>query len=150
MNTTKKPGGTRAFMLWIQRMMNARTNVRIRRGMSRSMGMDLLILHTTGRRSGQPRESPLTWFAEGDARLVVASGGGSRNPDWFMNLTAHPDAVAVEMPGDGGPVPVTAQVLDDTERERAWQHITTMQPRYAKYQGRSERKYPVVRLSPCP
>jgi deazaflavin-dependent oxidoreductase (nitroreductase family) len=47
--------------------------------------MELLILHTVGRRSGQPRESPVAWFADGeDAWLIVASGGGSRHPDWYF------------------------------------------------------------------
>jgi deazaflavin-dependent oxidoreductase (nitroreductase family) len=52
--------------------------------------MDVLILHTVGRRSGQPRQSPVAWFADGqDAWLIVASGG-RRHPDWYLNLLAIP------------------------------------------------------------
>ncbi|MCT2586052.1 nitroreductase family deazaflavin-dependent oxidoreductase [Actinophytocola sp. S1-96] len=128
--------------------MNARMNRRIRGGRGVAMGMDVLILHTVGRRSGQPRETPVMWVADGDdARLVVASGGGSRHPDWHANLTAHPDRVAVELAG-GEAVPVTPNQLDGADRERAWQRITAAQPRLAKYQNKSDRRYPVIRLSP--
>ncbi|OUS84161.1 nitroreductase/quinone reductase family protein, partial [Rhodococcus sp. NCIMB 12038] len=73
----RKPGTPGAFSRWMQRKMNARMNRKIRRGHGQFMGMDVLILNTVGRRSGQPRQSPLAWFADGDdARLVVASGGG--------------------------------------------------------------------------
>src|SRR3990170_431032 len=55
-------------------------------------GHGRLILNTVGRRSGQPRETPVAWFADGeDTRLIVASGGGSQHPDWHTNLMAYPD-----------------------------------------------------------
>ncbi|WP_344595722.1 nitroreductase family deazaflavin-dependent oxidoreductase [Actinomadura vinacea] len=143
----RRPGSPGALSRWVQRRMNARTNTRIRRGRSRFMGMDVLILHTVGRRSGQPRQTPLAWFADGeDARLIVASGGGTRHPDWYVNLMAHPDRVSIESPGRDA-VPVTPQRLDGADREQAWQRITDAQPRYAKYQGKSDREYPVIRLT---
>ena len=111
------------------------------------MGMDVLILHTLGRRSGQPRETPVAWFPDGeDDRLIVASGGGSHDPDWYVNLTAHAERASIELPGRDA-VPVTPQRLDGTDRERAWQRIAAAQPRIAKYQTRSDRQYPVVRLT---
>lgn len=119
----RAPGTPGAVSRWMQRTMNGRMNRKVRRGRGEFMGMDVLILHTVGRRSGQPRETPLAWFADGDDRLVVASGGGSKNPGWHANLLANPD------------------------RERAWQRIATAQPRIAKYQSKSEREYPVVRLT---
>jgi deazaflavin-dependent oxidoreductase (nitroreductase family) len=128
--------------------MNARMNARIRKNRGKFMGMDVLILHTEGRRSGQPRQSPVAWFADGeDVRLIVASGGGSQDPDWYFNLTAHPDRASIELPGREA-VPVTPHTLDGTDREQAWQRITAAQPRYAKYQAKSDRQYPVVRLTP--
>ena len=128
--------------------MNARTNARIRRGRDSFMGMDVLILHTVGSRSGQPRETPLAWFADGpDSRLVVASGGGSQDPDWYVNLMAHADRASIEMPGQDA-VTVTPQRLEGADREQAWQRITEAQPRYGKYQRKSDREYPVVRLTP--
>ncbi|WP_280267412.1 nitroreductase family deazaflavin-dependent oxidoreductase [Nocardia wallacei] len=144
----RKPGTPGAFSRWMQQTMNARMNRKIRRGRGTFMGMDVLILKTVGRRSGQPRETPLAWFPDGDdAWLIVGSGGGSRNPDWHANLMAHPDRVSIELPGRGD-VAVTPQPLDGDDRERAWQRIATDQPRIAKYQAKSDRTYPVVRLAP--
>ncbi|TDC55722.1 nitroreductase family deazaflavin-dependent oxidoreductase [Actinomadura sp. KC345] len=144
----RKAGTPGAFSRWMQHRANARMNRKIRRGKGRFMGMDVLILNTVGRRSGEPRETPVAWFADDeDARLIVASGGGSQNPDWFANLMAHPDRASMELPGHDA-VPVTAQRLDGADREQAWQRIAAAQPRIAKYQSKSEREYPVVRLTP--
>ena len=133
---------------WIQRRMNARMNGKIRRGRGTFMGMDVLILHTVGRHSGQPRETPLAWFGDGeDARLVVASGGGSQHPNWYVNLMAHSDQASIELPGRDA-VPVTPHRLDGADRERAWQRVAAAQPRIAKYQSKSEREYPLIRLTP--
>jgi deazaflavin-dependent oxidoreductase (nitroreductase family) len=144
---TSKPGTPGTVSRWIQRTMNARMARKIRRGRGQLMGMDVLILDTMGRRSGQPRETPVAWFADGeDAWLVVASGGGSQHPDWYVNLMAHPDRAAVELAGADA-VPVTPHRLDGVDRERAWERIVAAQPRYAKYQDKSDREYPVVRLS---
>jgi deazaflavin-dependent oxidoreductase (nitroreductase family) len=142
----RKPGTPGTFSRWLQRTMNTRTNKKIRRGRDTVMGMDALILNTIGRHSGQPRETPLAWFADGDAWLVVASGGGSHHPDWHANLMAHPGRASIELPGRGT-VPVTPHRLTGPERDQAWQRITTAQPRYAKYQAKSTREYPVVRLT---
>lgn len=88
----RKSGTPGPMSRWIQRKMNARMSRKIRRGQGSFMGMDVLILNTVGRLSGQPRQSPLAWFADGeDAWLIVASGGGGRHPDWHANLMAHPE-----------------------------------------------------------
>jgi deazaflavin-dependent oxidoreductase (nitroreductase family) len=144
----RKPGTPGAFSRWMQHRMNARMNRKIRRGRGKFMGMDVLILHTVGRRSGQSRETPVAWFADDeDARLVVASGGGSQHPDWYANLTSHADQASIELPG-GDTVPVRPHRLDGADREQAWQRIAAAQPRIAKYQSKSDREYPVVRLTP--
>lgn len=149
--TRRKPGTPGAFSLWMQRTMNARTVRKIRRGKGQFMGMDMLILHTIGRQTGQPRETPVSWYADavGDAagRLVVASGGGSQNPGWHANLLAHPDQASIELPGSGDLVPVTPRLLEGDERKQAWEHILETRPQYEKYQRKSERQYPVIRLS---
>jgi deazaflavin-dependent oxidoreductase (nitroreductase family) len=143
----RKPGTPGALSRWMQRTMNARMNRKVRGGNGKFMGMDVLILTTVGRRSGQPRETPVAWFADGpDAWLVVASGGGSRHPDWHVNLMAHPDRASIELPGRDA-MPVTPHRLDGADREQAWQRIAAAQPRIAKYQSRSDREYPVVRLT---
>ncbi|MCR3721056.1 MULTISPECIES: nitroreductase family deazaflavin-dependent oxidoreductase [Prauserella salsuginis group] len=145
---TTKTAGPNALSRWIQHRANASTAKRIRRKGGRSMGMDLLILHTVGKRSGEPRETPLTWFADddSDAWLIIASGGGERHPDWYVNLMARPDRATAEWHGQD-PVGVTPQTLDGAERERAWQRIVAEQPRIAKYQRKHSRQYPVVRLA---
>lgn len=128
--------------------MNARMNRKVRRGRGKFMGMDVLVLHTVGHRSGQPRETPVAWFPDGeDAWLIVASGGGSQHPDWHVNLMAHPDQASIELPSRDT-VPVTPQRLDGADRGPAWQRIATAQPRIAKYQSKSDREYPVIRLTP--
>ena len=143
----RKRGSPGALSRWVQQRMNARMNRKIRRGRGRFLGMDVLILHTLGRRSGQPRETPVAWFPDGENdRLIVASGGGSHDPDWYVNLMAHAERASIDLPSRDA-VPVTPQRLDGTDRERAWQRIAAAQPRIAKYQTRSDRHYPVVRLT---
>ncbi len=145
----RKSGTPGALSRWVQRRVNTRMNAKIRRGRGEFMGMDVLILHTVGRRSGQPRETPVAWFADGDsddARLIVASGGGSQHPGWYLNLMEHPDQASIELPGRDA-VPVAPHRLDGADREQAWQRIAAAQPRIAKYQSKSDREYPVVRLT---
>ncbi|GAA1528590.1 nitroreductase family deazaflavin-dependent oxidoreductase [Actinomadura kijaniata] len=144
----REPGTPGPVSRWMQRTMNARVNRKIRRGRDRLMGMDVLILHTVGRHSGQPRQSPLAWFADGpDAWMIIASGGGAHHPGWYHNLMAHPDRAAIELPGRPA-VPVTPRRLDGPDRDRAWERVVAAQPRYAKYQDKSDREYPVIRLTP--
>jgi deazaflavin-dependent oxidoreductase (nitroreductase family) len=145
----RKPGTPGAVSRWMQQKANARMGRKVRAGRGGFMGMEVLLLHTVGRRSGQPRETPVAWFADetDDVRLIVASGGGSQHPDWHANLMAHPDQAAIELPGRDA-VPVTPQRLDGEDRARAWERIVAAQPRYAKYQSKSEREYPVIRLTP--
>lgn len=144
-----KTNGPNALSRWIQHRANAATAKRIRRKGGRSMGMDMLILHTVGKRSGAPRETPLTWFADDDpdAWLIIASGGGERAPDWYVNLLADPQQARAEWHGQE-PLAVVPQILGSAERERAWRRIVEEQPRIAKYQRKHSRQYPVVRLTP--
>ena len=144
----RAPGTPGRFSRWMQRRSNERLVRKVRGGKGTFMGMDVLVLHTVGRRSGAARETPLMWLPdEGDAVLVVASGGGSRNPDWHANLVAHPDDVAIELPGEP-PAPATPHELTGSDREQAWQRVAASQPRIAKYQSKSAREYPLVRLTP--
>jgi deazaflavin-dependent oxidoreductase (nitroreductase family) len=66
--------------------MNARMNRNIRRGRGRFLGMDVLIPHTAGRHSGQPRQSPVAWFADAQGAWLIVASGGRRHPDWYPNL----------------------------------------------------------------
>lgn len=144
----RKPGTPGAFSRWMQKKMNARMIRKVRAGKAKFMGMDVLILNTVGSRSRQPRQTPVAWFGDGnDAWLSIASGGGSRNPDWYTNLMAHPEEASIELAGRGA-VQVTPQQLQGAEREEAWKLISTAQPRIAKYQSKSDREYPIVKLTP--
>jgi deazaflavin-dependent oxidoreductase (nitroreductase family) len=113
------------------------------------MGMDVLFLTTVGRKTGERRETPVAWFPGGeDAWLVVASAAGSaRNPHWYHNIAAHPDQVWIELPQRT--LRVTPEQLEGARRQEAWARITQAQPRYAKYQGKTDRLIPVILLVPA-
>jgi len=102
-----------------------------------------LVLHSTGARSGEPRDTYLMYTPLGDGRLVVAgtSFARDRHPAWTYNLLAHPDA-AVSVRGHRYPVRATL-VEDDAERDAAWARIEAQWPGYRAYERESGR---VVRL----
>jgi deazaflavin-dependent oxidoreductase (nitroreductase family) len=133
---------------WLMRWAQAVMERRLRRSGGRFQGMDVLFLHTEGRRSGAPRRTAVSWFPDGaDAWLVVASAGGAaRNPDWYANLVAHPERAGVEFPDRPGTLAVAAEPLSGEARRRAWDRIAAEHPRYARYQRRTDREIPVVRL----
>ena len=106
----------------------------------------LLVLHTTGRRSGRPRETPLSYTKDGDTYIVIASDGGSpHDPDWYLNLQAEPQA---EVDVRGHRSHVLAETVTGDERDRLWQQAVRSYAGYAGYQARTGRQIPVVRLSP--
>ena len=105
-----------------------------------------LVLRTTGRRSGQPRRTPLSYTQDGDTYVVIASDGGSpRDPDWYLNLQADPDA-DVEVGGRHSHV--RAETVSGDERDRLWRRAVQSYGGYAGYQARTDREIPVVRLTP--
>ena len=105
-----------------------------------------LVLHTTGRRSGQPRQTPLSYTKDGDTYVVIASDGGSpHHPDWYLNLEAQPDA---EIEVGGRRRPVRAETVTGEERDRLWQRAVQSYGGYAGYQARTGREIPIVRLVP--
>ncbi len=109
-------------------------------------GMPVLLLTTTGRRSGKARTTPLTFFRDGTDLVVIASNGGAdRPPAWSLNLQQTPRAV-VEI-GTGRLV-VTARAASEHERERLWVVVTATYAGYARYQERTTRRIPVVLLTP--
>jgi deazaflavin-dependent oxidoreductase (nitroreductase family) len=109
-------------------------------------GTQVLILTTTGRRSGQPRKTPLIYGRHGDAYLVVASKGGSPTPpDWYLNLKANPDAL-IQVRGDR--IPVRARDATPEEKPELWRIMTSHWPAYDEYQAQTDREIPVVVLEP--
>jgi deazaflavin-dependent oxidoreductase (nitroreductase family) len=104
----------------------------------------ILILHTRGARTGRPCETPLMYSRDGDRYVVLASRGGSaKNPDWYYNLLAHPEA-SVEVGGDT--LTVTATVVQGEGRERLSQSHAEAYPQFAYYQSKTRRVIPVVVL----
>ena len=107
-------------------------------------GATVLLLTTTGARSGLERVNPVVCRREGDAVYVFASKAGApTNPDWYHNLVAHP-AVRVEVGTDA--YPARAVVLEGAERDRIYDAQAAEVPAFAEYQAGTERVIPVVRL----
>lgn len=107
-------------------------------------GAPLLILHSTGAKSGLPREIPLVYRQEGDALVIFASKGGApTNPDWLYNLRAHPE-VSVEV--GTATLPVVAREAQGDERERIWEAHKQVFPNFAEYEKSTDRVIPVVVL----
>ena len=107
-------------------------------------GRSLLLLTTTGAKSGRARTNPLAYHREGDRFVVVASKGGApTHPAWYHNLRADPD-VTVEI----GPEKFRARasVPDDVERRRLYDEHAAKMPAFADYERKTARKIPVVVL----
>ena len=107
-----------------------------------------LVLTTTGRRSGQPRPSPLMCVPEPEGTfLVVGSNfGRDSHPAWTGNLLAHPEASISYGRRD---IAVTAELLEGESRDAAWARALTVWPTFDSYQGRVDRQLRVFRLHPA-
>jgi deazaflavin-dependent oxidoreductase (nitroreductase family) len=109
-------------------------------------GVRVLLLTTTGRRTGKRRTIPLLYVRDGDAYVVVASAGGARShPAWFLNLRSDP---AVTIRVGGRTIEAEATVAAPEERDRLWPLVTRAWPGYDGYQARTRREIPVVILTP--
>jgi deazaflavin-dependent oxidoreductase (nitroreductase family) len=109
-------------------------------------GAPTLLLTSKGRRTGESRTSALLFGRDGDDYLVVASmGGAPRHPQWYLNLTANPEA-EVQVRADH--IPVVARTATPAEKPRLWEVVTGVWPNYEVYQERTAREIPVVVLSP--
>ncbi|HEY5858765.1 MAG TPA: nitroreductase family deazaflavin-dependent oxidoreductase [Actinomycetota bacterium] len=107
-------------------------------------GAPLLLLHTTGARSGAERVNPLMYLPDGDRLVVFASKGGAPdNPDWYHNVLANP-GVSIEV-GDET-VDARATVADDTERDTLFAEQARRYPQFQGYQDGIDRTIPVVIL----
>ncbi len=108
-------------------------------------GANLLLLHTVGAKSGQPRTNPLVYAKDGDRFVVAASkGGADTNPDWYYNLRADPTAT-VEVGTEQFPVRATL-VTEDPERARLYALMVAHRSGFAEYEQKTTRKIPVVVL----
>ncbi len=120
---------------------------RLSRGrvLGRVAGMPVLLLTTTGRRSGRPRTTPLTYFEVGEELAIVASNGGEDSPPrWWLNLEAEPRAtIRVGSRSEA----IVARTASADERTRLWPVITAAHAGYADYERRTNRPIPVVLLA---
>jgi F420H(2)-dependent quinone reductase len=109
-------------------------------------GMPVLLLTTTGRRSGKPWSNPLGYQRDGDGYVIVASNAGAdKHPGWWLNLRKTPEAT-IQIGRDV--VPVTATRVSGPERERLFALIVAVYKGYATYETKTTRKIPVIRLAP--
>jgi deazaflavin-dependent oxidoreductase (nitroreductase family) len=104
----------------------------------------LLLLHTLGAKSNQPRINPLAYFKEDDKYVIIASKGGApTNPDWYYNILAHPD-VTLEIGTEQ--FKAHATVPERQERDRIFADVARQAPGFGEYQKNSSRIIPVVVL----
>jgi deazaflavin-dependent oxidoreductase (nitroreductase family) len=107
-------------------------------------GTPILLLTTTGRRSGQARTSPLIFQPYGADYLVVASkGGADQAPAWYLNLQSNP-TVRVQIKDDT--FAARARIASPEEKPDMWRAMTRIWPDYDNYQKRTKREIPVVVL----
>lgn len=108
-------------------------------------GTKILLLTTTGSKSGEPRTTPLIHRVDGDHWVVVASKGGAPDhPAWYKNLRANPDAT-IQVKDEE--IPVDAATAEGDERQRLWSAMAEVWPPYDDYQKKTDREIPVVVFS---
>ena len=113
----------------------------------RDTGLPIVIFTTRGNHSGKVRKTPVMRVEHnGEYALVASMGGAPKNPVWFYNLRAHPNAVMIQ----DGPEPFDVTVREVTGDERAtwWERAVAAYPLYAEYQTKTTRVIPVFVASP--
>jgi len=107
-------------------------------------GKPLLLLTTTGAKSGQRHTNPVMYLADGNRLIVFASKRGApTHPDWYHNLVAHPE-VTVEVGTET--YDATATVLKGEEQDRLYARQAELYPQFGEYQANTTRKIPVIAL----
>ena len=107
-------------------------------------GAKILLLTTTGRKTGEPRTAPLIYESSPNGYVIVASNGGAQtHPGWYRNLLRDPH---VEVQVEGDVFPAEARTATGEERVELWRLAVQQWPRYDEYQTRTSREIPVVVL----
>jgi deazaflavin-dependent oxidoreductase (nitroreductase family) len=107
-------------------------------------GTQTLLLTTKGRRSGEPRTTPLIYGRDGDSYVIVASKGGTdEQPAWYLNLSEEPQ-VEVQVKGDR--FQARARTAGPDEKPKLWETMVAEWPAYDEYQEKTSREIPVVVL----
>jgi len=112
----------------------------------RMAGLQVLLLITTGRKTGQSRTTPLGYIKQDGDFVVIASNGGSdRNPGWFYNLKSNPQ-VTIQIRNKQ--LAAKAEVVDAEKRKQIWADVVKIAPVYDRYTTRTKREIPLVILKP--
>ena len=136
------------FLKWMSRI----NTFMYRRGGGEGLGttfqkIPVALLTTTGRKTGQPRVSPLYFLRDGDRVIVAASRSGTdKNPMWYLNLRANPK-VSVQIRKEV--LDLTARDATDEERANYWPQLVKMYPTYEDYQSWTDRVIPLVVCEPA-
>ena len=113
---------------------------------SRMGKQSVLLLHTIGRKSGQPRATPLSYYRDGKNYLVVASNWGQdAPPNWLVNLKQQP-RVSIQVKNTT--LPVEARLAEGQDYQRLWAHVTSQNSQYLEYQKTVSHPIPIVILTP--
>lgn len=140
---------TRSIIKWMSksnvvayRATGGRIGGKWRVGSAAKAGLPICLLTTTGRKSGEPRVTPLLFLEDGDNVVLVASQGGQpKHPMWYLNLQANPN-VRIQIRSQVRDL--VAGVADDEEHTRLWPKLVAMYPEFDDYQSWTDRKIPVV------
>jgi len=109
-------------------------------------GLPVLLLTTTGRKSGKQHTTPLGFLEDnGDYVIIASNGGQDKNPAWFHNLKANPNAT-IEIKDQ--PLQVTAEVALPDRRSRLWDRLVKLSPQYGGYEKKTTREIPMIILHP--
>ena len=110
-------------------------------------GAEVGILTTTGRKSGEPRDSPLLFLQEGRRIVLVASQGGrATNPMWYLNIKANPN---ITFQTKKEKLDLVAREATDAERDEYWPKLDAMYPDFANYRSYTDRKIPILICDPA-
>jgi deazaflavin-dependent oxidoreductase (nitroreductase family) len=152
--TTQRPSGldskyTADAIKWMSRInvklyraTGGRLGGKWRVGSAFPWGIPVCLLTTTGRKSGQPRVSPLLFLEDGDRVVLVASQGGlPKNPMWYLNIRANPE-VTVQIRSNVRTM--QARVATDEERAALWPRLVDLYADFDNYQAWTDRQIPVV------
>jgi deazaflavin-dependent oxidoreductase (nitroreductase family) len=108
-------------------------------------GAPMILVHHLGARTGTERVSPLVYLPDGEDMVIAATKGGApTNPDWYHNLKAHP-RITVEVGTEAFPVEATE--VTGTERDELWRRLVEMRPGFAEYEEKTDRVFPMFRLT---
>lgn len=114
--------------------------------MGNMAGLDILLLTTTGRKTGKTHTTPLGYFEHDGGYVIIASNGGAdKHPAWFLNLKSNPD---VNLEIKGKKIAAKAAEADVKTRKELWAKLTSLSPHYAPYATKTKREIPMVLLKP--